>query len=212
LHAVLTVADTGHGMEPAVLARIFEPFFTTKGPGEGTGLGLPMVHGIMRDHDGAISVESQPGIGTTFELFFPAADETAADVPVFDEPVVRGQGEAILVVDDEPTICAAVGSMLGKLGYRVETCCDPQEGLARFRLTPHAFDLLLTDRTMPRLTGPQLIAAALELRPDLPALLMSGLNEIDDDSAPGYDFVPKPLDISLLSQAVRRVLDAHRPA
>jgi CheY-like chemotaxis protein len=102
--------------------------------------------------------------------------------------------------------------MLGKLGYRVETFCDPQEGLARFRMKPHAFDLLLTDRTMPRLTGPELIAAALQLRPGLPALLMSGLDEADDNSTPGSDFVAKPLDISLLSQAVRRALDANQPA
>ena len=212
LHAMLTIADTGHGMEPAVLARIFEPFFTTKGPGEGTGLGLPMVHGIMRDHEGAIFVESQRGIGTTFELFFPAAEpEATIATPACDEPILRGRGESVLVIDDEPAICAAVGAMLGKLGYRVETFCDPQEGLARFQSAPHAFDLVLTDRTMPRLTGPELIAAARRLRPRVPALLMSGLNEPEDDAAGGYDFVSKPLDIALLSQVVRRVLDARPP-
>ena len=212
LHAVLTVADTGHGMDPAVMARIFEPFFTTKGPGEGTGLGLPMVHGIMRDHDGAIFVRSQPGIGTTFELFFPAATEAATERPIFDEPILRGHGESVLVVDDEPAICAAVGAMLGKLGYRVETFCDPVEALARFRATPQAFDLLLTDRTMPRLTGPELIAAVRQVRPALPALLMSGLNDPADDAAGGYDFVAKPLDLSLLSRVVRHALDAAHPA
>jgi len=209
-HAVLTVADTGHGMEPAVMARIFEPFFTTKGPGEGTGLGLPMVHGIMRDHEGGIFVRSQPGVGTTFELFFPAADEDEVVVPISDEPILRGHGESVLVVDDEPAICAAVGAMLGRLGYRVETFCDAGEALARFRAAPAAFDLVLTDRTMPRLTGPGLIAAIQQVRPGVRALLMSGLNESGDDSATGYDFVAKPLDISLLSQAVRRVLEAAR--
>jgi len=211
LHAVLSVTDTGHGMEPAVMARIFEPFFTTKGPGEGTGLGLPMVHGIMRDHDGGIFVSSRPGVGTTFELFFPAATEADSVPPVFDEPILRGHGESILVIDDEPAICAAVGAMLGKLGYRVETFCDPQEGLARFRAAPPGFDLLLTDRTMPRLTGPDLIAAVHQVRPGLPALLMSGLNDIADGTA-SYDYVAKPLDISLLSRVVRHALDTARPA
>jgi PAS domain S-box-containing protein len=212
LHAMLSVTDTGCGMEPAVLARIFEPFFTTKGPGEGTGLGLPMVHGIMRDHDGGIFVTSQPGVGTTFELFFPAAPESAPEAPIFDEPILRGHGESILVIDDESAICAAVGAMLGKLGYRVETFCDAEEGLARFRAAPAAFDLVLTDRTMPRLTGPELLGVVQQLRPGLPALLMSGLNGPGDATATGYGLVPKPLDISLLSRVVRHALDAARPA
>jgi PAS domain S-box-containing protein len=212
LHAVLTIADTGHGMSPEVMARIFEPFFTTKGPGEGTGLGLPMVHGIMRDHDGGIFVQSQPGVGTTFELYFPASHTADLASPIIDEPIVRGHGEAVLVVDDEPAICAAVGMMLGKLGYRAETFCDPAEALARFRAAPADFDLVLTDRTMPRVTGPQLIASIQQVRPEARALLMSGLNEPDDGTATGYDFVAKPLDISLLSQAVRRALDARAPA
>ena len=213
-HAVLTVADTGHGMEPAVVARIFEPFFTTKGPGEGTGLGLPMVHGIMHDHGGAIFVRSQPGVGTTFELYFPAATEPADERPMQEEEILRGLGESVLVIDDEPAICAAVGAMLGKLGYRVETFGDPQQGLARFTAEPGAFDLLLTDRTMPRLTGPELIAAVHRLRPGLPALLMSGLNGSDSTAeiaaAGGYGLVAKPLDIAALSRVVRDALQAAR--
>ncbi len=214
LHAVLTVADTGHGMEPAVIARIFEPFFTTKGPGEGTGLGLPMVHGIMSDHDGAIFVRSQPGVGSTFELYFPAATEPVDEAPVFEEEILRGHGESVLVVDDEPAICAAVGAMLGKLGYRVETFGDPGSGLARFQAAPAAFDLVLTDRTMPRMTGPELIAGVHRLRPGLPALLMSGLNGAQSHAevaaAGGYGLVAKPLDIALLSRVVRAALDAAR--
>ncbi len=206
-YAQLTISDTGHGMTKAVLARIFEPFFTTKGPGEGTGLGLAVVHGIMRDHSGGIFVESTPEAGTQFDLYFPAAPEAEEGARVAAEDVAYGRGESVLVVDDEPAVCDAVGSMLRKLNYRVESFTEPERALARFRAEPGAFNLLLTDRTMPRLTGPQLIGRIEAIRPDLPVLVMSGLS-----SGPGTDPVvrhrvlPKPLDIIELSRAVRAVL------
>jgi len=208
-YARLTVADTGHGMDASVLARIFEPFFTTKGPGEGTGLGLPMVHGIMQDHDGGIFVQSTPGAGTTFDLYFPEATDNGIVRVAADTDIVPGRGETVLVVDDEMSICQAIGAMLRKIGYRVETSTDPRGALERLRAEPAAFDLLLTDRTMPQLSGPQVIARARELRPDLPVLLMSGLESPPEPGAGGedvYRLVAKPIDIAELSRIVRQTL------
>jgi PAS domain S-box-containing protein len=209
-YARLTISDTGHGMARSVLARIFEPFFTTKGPGEGTGLGLAVVHGIMKDHGGGIFVDSTPEVGTQFDLYFPAATGSGEAAVAAQENIVFGHGESVLVVDDEPAVCDAVGSMLRKLNYRVETFTEPERALARFRADPAAFNLLLTDRTMPRLTGPQLIGRVEAVRSDLAVLVMSGLS-----SGPGGDPVvrhrvlAKPLDIVELSRAVR---DALAPA
>jgi CheY-like chemotaxis protein len=208
-YALLTVADTGHGMEASVLARIFEPFFTTKGPGEGTGLGLPMVHGIMQDHDGGIFVQSSPGVGTTFELYFPEAMESGVPQATVNTEIVPGRGESVLVVDDEESICRAIGAMLRKIGYHVETFTDPRLALERSRGAPAAFNLLLTDRTMPQLSGPQLIARIRESCPGLPVLLMSGLGSPPDHEGGAqavYQLVAKPIDIAELSRAVRQAL------
>jgi CheY-like chemotaxis protein len=208
-YAQLTVADTGHGMDASVLARIFEPFFTTKGPGEGTGLGLPMVHGIMQDHDGGIFVQSFPDTGTTFNLYFPEATENGVPQAVIDTDIVPGRGESVLVVDDEEAICAAIGATLRKIGYRVQAFVDPQLALEHIRSSPAGYDLLLTDRTMPRLSGPELIARVREWRPDLPVLLMSGLDsppEMDGEGQGVYRLVAKPIDIAELSRSVRQAL------
>jgi two-component system cell cycle sensor histidine kinase/response regulator CckA len=208
-YAHLTVVDTGHGMEASVLARIFEPFFTTKGPGEGTGLGLPMVHGIMQNHDGGIFVQSLPGAGTTFDLYFPEATETGAQDTVADTDIVPGRGESVLVVDDEVAICHAIGAMLRKIGYKVQVFTDPRLALERFRSRPVEFDLLLTDRTMPQLSGPEVIAQARAWWPDVPVLLMSGHDSPsskDGADAAGYRLVTKPIDIAELSRAVRQAL------
>jgi PAS domain S-box-containing protein len=209
-YAQLTVTDTGHGMDAATLAHIFEPFFTTKGPGEGTGLGLAMVHGIVQNHHGGIFVHSLPGAGTTFDLFFPEDPGTDSTAPMSGSAIVPGHGESVLVVDDEESICFAVGAMLRKIGYRVETFTDPSAALERFKAGPSQFQLLLTDRTMPHITGPALIARMREWWPGLPALLMSG-----HDSPGGthsvpphadYGLVAKPLDIADLSRVVRDAL------
>ncbi len=208
-YARLTVVDTGHGMDAAVLARIFEPFFTTKGPGEGTGLGLPVVHGIMQDHEGGIFVKSFPGEGTTFDLYFPAATENDIPQVMVDIDIVPGRGESVLVVDDEDAICAAVGATLRRIGYRVQTFTDPRLALEHFKASPEGVDLLLTDRTMPHLSGPELIAGVRERRPGFPVLLMSGLDSppVKDAGVEGiYRLVAKPIDIAELSQAVRQAL------
>jgi PAS domain S-box-containing protein len=209
-YALLTISDTGCGMSAEVLARIFEPFFTTKGPGEGTGLGLAVVHGIMKDHDGAIAVRSQPGVGTTFELYFPEAVEADVAVREADTGILPGRGECILVVDDEEAICAVIGAMLEKIGYRAETFDDPRAALERLRAAPAAFDLLLTDRTMPHLSGPELVAQVHIVRPNIPAFMMSGLSDEDPAAGQEYGLVAKPIDIANLSHILRHALDATR--
>jgi PAS domain S-box-containing protein len=207
----LTVSDTGHGMSAAVLARLFEPFYTTKGPGEGTGLGLAVVHGIMKDYAGGIFVQSRPGEGTTFDLYFQEAVGTNDTAAASSAEMMPGQGESILVVDDERPICEAIGAMLQKIGYQVTTCSDPLVALEMFRTGPADFDLLLTDRTMPRLTGPELVTQIREMRPGLPALIMSGLDghseQREKRSGNSWGLLKKPLDIAKLSVAVRQAID-----
>jgi|GEM_PF-5471107 len=171
----LVVADTGLGMEKGVLDRIFEPFFTTKTTGEGTGLGLSVVHGIMELHGGCVTAYSEPGRGALFHLYFPAV--TAVD----DEPesnavgaLPRGDGARILCVDDDPSVMKACADLLEDLGYTVTSFEDPRLAREEFRLRPHDFDLVLTDYTMPGLSGVDLARELRLVRADLPVVLSSG--------------------------------------
>lgn len=213
-YARVVVADTGHGMDETVLARVFEPFFTTKGPGEGTGLGLSLVHGIMRDHDGGVWVRSRLGEGTEFELYFPADRGGEAGAAETEAGVVRGAGQSVLLVDDEPEVAEATAAMLRKLGYRVERYGESAVALERFLSQPEHFDLLLTDNTMPPPTGPELIVRLRAVRPDLPVVLMTGLRSATPDSAVGvgpHVALDKPAGLGALSQAVHRAFSV-RPA
>ena len=173
-HVRLTVSDTGHGMAPETLDRVFEPFFTTKVAGEGTGLGLSVVHGIVRSHDGAISVTSEPGRGTSFAVYLPVSAELphAALMPSAAAP--RGDGARVLYVDDEPVLARLAERSLTRLGYRPTVLTRPREALIALRGNLSAFDVLVTDLTMPEMSGLQLAAEALRLRPDLPVVLATG--------------------------------------
>jgi PAS domain S-box-containing protein len=210
-YACLRVRDTGHGMDAETLSRAFDPFFTTKPLGEGTGLGLAVVHGVVRDHGGAILVNSLPGLGTSFQLFLPEhTGVVAVDVP--SQTSLRpGAGERVLLVDDEEQICEAIGSLLSRVGYRVTTFCDPTLALQALLEDPSAFDVLLTDLTMPKLSGVDLAQAALRVRGDLPVVVTSGYTApwtSERLRASGiHEFAPKPLIFSDLSQALRRALD-----
>ncbi|ATC63509.1 hybrid sensor histidine kinase/response regulator [Nibricoccus aquaticus] len=213
-HARLMVSDTGCGMRPDVLKRIFEPFFTTKGPTEGTGLGLPVVHGIVRDHDGAITVESRVNEGTTFRVFFPEhADATMRQSEKEDgkSALPRGRGERILFVDDERVLCDAGRRLLEYLGYAPVTFADAEEALRRFRHDPADFDLVITDLTMPHMTGLDLAMEIAALRPELPVLLASGFSgtwTAEKVKALGLrDLIAKPVSVEVLAAAVRRALD-----
>jgi PAS domain S-box-containing protein len=171
----LTVQDTGHGMEPEILERIFEPFFTTKSMGEGTGMGLAVVHGIVVGHGGAITVESTPGQGSTFAVYLPWSDSPSI-APLSEEEPVVGGNERILFVDDEAAIVHVGRATLQRLGYEAVVCTSSAEALATFRAAPHSFDLVITDRTMPKLTGEALVRELHQIRPDIPIILCTGFS------------------------------------
>jgi signal transduction histidine kinase/ActR/RegA family two-component response regulator len=212
-HALLTVSDTGAGMAPATLARIFDPYFTTKEKGKGTGLGLSVVAGIVRAHDGRIGVYSEPGAGTTFRVYLPlvGAPATAA-VASAEAPAPTSRHERVLFVDDEEPIRAVTRRYLGDLGYRVHACANGKAALEALERDPGAWDLLVTDLTMPVMGGKELAARALTLRPDLPVILCSGHSSlIDADEAARLgvrEYVEKPVAMPSLLRSVRRALQA----
>lgn len=207
----LTVKDNGHGMDPATLERIFDPYFTTKQTGEGTGLGLAMVHGIVKRHGGAITVDSEPGKGSSFHVFLPRVDAVILKEPREFPPSPHGQGR-ILLVDDEPEIVAAIQQMLEQLGYRVVALTDSVEALETFRAHQEDFDLVITDQTMPQLTGKDLAREILYLRPDLPIILCTGYSEtISREKAQALgirEFVIKPIATRVMAETIQRVLMA----
>jgi PAS domain S-box-containing protein len=180
-YAHLWVRDTGSGMDAATRARVFEPFFTTKRIGQGTGLGLAVVHGIVSAHHGAITVDSTPGRGSTFHLYFPllAAAASAGAEPTLERLAPPGRGEHVLYVDDDQPILLMVEALLKRLGYRVTTVEHPREALQRVRDDPTLFDLVVTDFNMPELNGLELAAELAALRPGLPVAISSGF--VSDD-------------------------------
>ncbi len=169
----LTVADTGHGIDEATLARIFDPFFTTKRQGEGTGLGLSIVQGVISSHHGALRVQSTIGVGTTFDLYFPLSPQRIPLPPTTDQ-VPRGSQQEILLVDDESAIIEFAGTRLRQLGYRVSAYNDPRLALIAIRAAPERFQAIVTDLTMPHLTGVQLIQEARLVAPRIPAVIITG--------------------------------------
>jgi CheY-like chemotaxis protein len=207
----LKISDTGHGIAPADLDRIFHPFFTTKKPGEGTGLGLSVVYGIVKNHGGAIGVESGPGTGTAFTVYLPyVAAEMVAGEKKPPGPVPSGQ-ERILFVDDESAIVEAAENYLRSMGYNVIATCDSLEALEIFRQRPDRIDLVITDMTMPRLTGLELSKELLAIRQDLPIILCSGYNQSIQEKLLKQlgvrHFVKKPVTLADLNRRVRQVLD-----
>ena len=212
----LVISDTGGGMDAATQQRAFEPFFTTKGPGEGTGLGLSVVHGIVRRHHGGIRLVSELGCGTTVEVFLPAsAGKEGANQPYAIAPL-RGHGERILVVDDEETVARSARLTLGRLGYVVEAETESRAALARLERDPQAFDLVLSDQTMPGLTGLDLAVRIRALRADLPVVLVSGYSSLlstENIRAAGVrEVLSKPFALEEIAGALRRHLPALRVA
>jgi signal transduction histidine kinase/ActR/RegA family two-component response regulator len=175
-YAHLWVRDTGSGMDAATRVRVFEPFFTTKRIGQGTGLGLSVVHGIVSAHHGAITVDSTPGRGSTFHLYFPLLDaaETPRVEPVLEHIVPAGRGEHVLYVDDDQPILLMVEALLKRQGYRVTTVEHPRDALRLVRDDPQSFDLVVSDFNMPELNGLELAAELVALRHDLPVVISSG--------------------------------------
>ena len=216
----LCIRDTGHGMTVDVRDRIFEPYFTTKAFGHGTGMGLAVARGIIASHGGAIMVESQPEIGTTFVIYLPQIDVDIDHGPADDDETPLGNRETILFVDDEAILTLLAQEMLEQLGYDVETKTSSLEALAAFRAAPQSFDLVITDQTMPLMTGETLAQELRAIRPELPIILCTGYSHsinADQAAAKGFDaFFMKPFDMHDLAVVIRRVLtrraaEAHGP-
>jgi CheY-like chemotaxis protein len=202
-------------MDPATLRRIFEPFFTTKPPGEGTGLGLSVVHGIMETHEGVVIVHSQPGEGTVFHLYFPEHTGEATATRAEDGPVPHGNGERILFVEDEELLAQLGQKALTALGYEVEITTQPATALAMVRSDPRHFCLVLTDQTMPGMTGLSLATQLRQINPELPILLMTGysaaLTSEQTEAAGIRRLLLKPTNIRSIGVAVHEVLSAKFP-
>jgi PAS domain S-box-containing protein len=205
----LTVADSGKGMTQQVLDRAFDPFFTTKAPGEGSGMGLAVVHGIVKDHGGAITVYSEVGQGSTFNVYLPRLGGPGDPSETRSEALVRGS-ERILLVDDEEAQAVSLKNMLEHLGYEVTVRTDGQGALGLFREDRERFDLVITDQAMPRMTGGKLAEEMLRLRPDLPIILCTGFSEqVDANGAKKLglrEFLMKPFSAREVSAAIRRAV------
>jgi nitrogen-specific signal transduction histidine kinase/ActR/RegA family two-component response regulator len=210
-YVVLEVCDTGCGMEPETCERIFDPFFTTKK--EGTGLGLSVSYGIVKDHGGYIAVESEPGKGSIFRVYLPRARDTGA---IRDKEPLRAVGgnERILIVDDEDMLVELNKQRLTRLGYNVVATTSSMDALHIFRQGPDGFDLVITDQTMPNLTGMELATELLNVRAGIPILLCTGHSDkvsMERARESGIKAVlMKPLDKAEMAQAIRRVLDAKK--
>jgi PAS domain S-box-containing protein len=212
VYARISVRDTGCGMNQATLLRIFEPFFTTKPIGEGTGLGLAVVHGIMDNHDGAVTVQSTLGKGTEFQLYFPEKTGCATPVEITAEKAPRGHGERILIVDDESTLVQLSRMTLTALGYQTDITTKPDEALDWVRTNPQRFDLVLTDQTMPGMTGLVFAAQLQLLRPGLPIILTTGymaaLTAEQIKTSGISKIIHKPATLHEIAVALQSVLSA----
>ena len=207
----LSVQDTGYGIDLATMERIFDPYFTTKEKGEGTGLGLSMVHGIVTNHGGVIDVRSQPGKGSTFQVYLPRIELKQEPVETENriEDLPAGH-ERILFVDDEVSLANMGKIMLEHLGYRVVISTNGLEALALFKEDPEGFDLVITDMTMPKMTGDKLAKELMAIRRDIPVILCTGFSETVSESTAGLmgitAFAMKPLSMKKLAETVRNVL------
>ena len=213
-YLVLTVSDTGPGMDQATMERIFDPYFTTRKHGEGTGLGLAVVLGIVKKYGGDIRVYSEPGQGASFQVYFPVLGKAEEGLSaILNAPPAMGD-ERILLVDDELQIVDSLKKMLEFHGYHVTTKTSSSEALEAFRLAPGAFDLVITDQTMPYLTGDQLVLEMKKIRPDIPFVLCTGFSTMIDDAkarALGIDaFLMKPVLRKELTETIKSVLDKTR--
>ncbi|NLD38038.1 MAG: DUF3365 domain-containing protein [Desulfatiglans sp.] len=209
----LSVIDTGPGIPPDIIDRIFEPYFTTKGPGEGTGLGLAIIHGIVKSYEGGIAVETSPDAGTTFFIYLPLANEKAVMVEDNKTEVKKGK-ERVLFVDDEEAAITAMKKILARLGYTATTSNSSRDALKIFKDNPAGFDLIITDMTMPGITGLQLVKEVRAIRLDIPVILCTGYSDqIDDEKAQMAgvnEFMIKPVSMFDIASAIRRVLEKDK--
>ncbi|MBW1739924.1 MAG: response regulator [Deltaproteobacteria bacterium] len=205
----LSVSDTGCGIDPEVMDRMFDPYFTTKEPGEGTGMGLAVVHGIIKGLGGMITVDSELGKGTTFHVFFPRIESDVIPETEAPAPLSRGT-ERILFVDDEEAMVKMAKKMLERLGYEAVARTSPVEALEAFRAHPDSFDLVITDQTMSNMTGEMLAKELMAVRPDIPIILCTGFSEVISEEkakANGIrEFIMKPISTRQIAETIQRVL------
>ena len=211
----LSVTDTGSGIEPEAISQIFDPFFTTKDVGKGSGLGLAVIYGIMHNHDGHIQVKTKLGKGTRFQLLFPPyIDEETAQTPEASESAAnhlpQGAGEHILVVDDEPALGEYLGDLLKSHGYQATVMTDSREALGLFKVNPDKFDLVVTDQTMPGMTGVELIIQFRKIRLRLPVILCTGFSTTVNKEVAAemkFHYLEKPVNSMILVNAVNEMLN-----
>jgi CheY-like chemotaxis protein len=208
----ITVSDTGVGMDTKTAAMIFDPFFTTKEQGKGTGLGLAMVYNIVRQQQGFIEVYSEPGLGTTFNVYLPVLVREGESLPVTEEPVVvRGEG-LILVVDDDDLVRRVAENVLQSVGYTVLTAPNGQEGIDLYRQHQSRIKAVLLDMAMPVMSGREAFIELQKINPDVKVLLASGFrkdNRVEDVLQLGVkDFLQKPYTLTKLSLAIKKIIDS----
>lgn len=206
----ITIRDSGPGIGAEIIDRIFDPYFTTKEVGKGTGMGLAVVHGIVESHNGLVTVESDLEKGTTFNVFIPAIEEKLKIKQKQTEKFLKGTGK-ILFVDDEEGITQMSKKILEKLGYQVEAKLNPTDALALFKSNPDFFDIVITDMTMPQMTGTQLSERLKEIRSDIPIIICTGhsslIDEVKAKQLGIVGFLTKPVSMSQISKEIRRILD-----
>jgi len=210
-YVLLSVRDTGPGMTPDILSRIFDPYFTTKGVGKGSGMGLAVVHGIVKSYGGMVQVESVVGSGTVFRVYLPRVGKGEIAAESVQEWTLPSGQERILYVDDEASIAEMGKAMLSGMGYRVTTSTNPLEALEEIRSRPGDFDLLITDQTMPKMSGMQLVREVWKIRPELPVILCTGYSSVIGEESAAVQgishFLMKPLTMRVLTETVRKALD-----
>ena len=214
----LTVEDTGTGIKADLLDSIFEPFLTTKAEGKGTGMGLSVVHGILHKHQSHIIVETEPGVGARFHLLIPAVSEPAM-APDIENPPARlsqsdGEGKHILVVDDEESVAMFLQEFLQIYNYKVTVTTSSKQAVDLYRQAAADFDLIITDQTMPEMTGTEMIQQIFQIKPDIPAILCSGYNELVGEKEAlelgCSKYLDKPVNNQLLLQVVHETLAARQ--
>ena len=211
-YAKLSITDTGCGMDADTLDRMYDPFFTTKAPGEGTGLGLATVHGIISRQGGAIDVDTRPGAGTRFDIYLPCHEDSAEIDPPRPGTPIRGRGETIMVVDDEANLVEMLSRELGRLGYSTVPVVSSLKAIDLFRAHPEIYDMIITDQTMPKVTGEALAREVLRIRPEIPIIMLSGWSkpEVQEEARKlgVRSFISKPFDLGVITHEIRALLDS----
>ena len=214
-YAELMVKDDGGGIEKQIIHAIFNPFFTTKVAGEGSGMGLAVTHGIIQSLNGALNVDTEPGKGAAFYCYVPLTTESGVHSGMTERSSENGgdgEQERILVVDDEPMILDICNELLGNMGYHVTFCEDAEKALAMFKTQPDAFDVFMTDNTMPEMSGTELCVEIRKIRQDIPIILISGNLLIKESDLKGADvqaFIQKPFDLEEMQTTIRGVLETR---